>query len=111
MSATRLDGKRIAILATDGVEQTELAEPQDELHRAGATTQILAPKRGTIKGYQHDRKTTDFKVDKAISEANPDDFDGLFLPGGVMNADQLRMDAQAVKFVKSFAQTGKPIAA
>ncbi len=111
MSATRLDGKRIAILATDGVEQSELAQPQEALQKAGATTHIVAPKRGTIKGFEHDRKTTDFKVDKALSEANPDDYDALLLPGGVMNADSLRLDPSAVKFTRSFVQSKKPIAA
>lgn len=111
MSATRLDGKRIAILATDGVEPSELAQPQEALHRAGAATHLIAPKRGTIKGYDHDRKTTEFQVEKTLSEANPNDYDALLLPGGVMNADQLRLETAAVKFVRAILQAGKPVAA
>ena len=111
MSANRLDGKRVAILATDGVEQSELAQPQEALQKAGATTHVVAPRRGTIKGFEHDRKTTDFKVDKALPEANADDYDALLLPGGVMNADSLRLDPSAVKFVRAFVQSKKPIAA
>ncbi|HEY2806958.1 MAG TPA: type 1 glutamine amidotransferase domain-containing protein [Gemmatimonadales bacterium] len=111
MSSARLDGKRVAIMATDGVEQSELAEPQQALHKAGAATFVVAPKRGSIKGYEHDKSTTEFKVDRTIAEAKPEDYDALVLPGGVMNADALRQDAGAVKFVKAFVQAGKPIAA
>jgi protease I len=111
MARNDLNGKRVAILATDGVEQVELTDPRNALDDAGATTVVVSPKEGTIKGWQHDHWGDEIPVDRALSEASPDDFDALLLPGGVMNPDRLRMDKQAVQFVKGFFQAGKPVAA
>jgi protease I len=111
MSAKRLDGRRVAILATDGVEQSELTEPRKALDDAGASTTLIAPRGGTIRAYQHDKKGLELEVDVPLPQARVDDYDALLLPGGVMNPDQLRTDAQAVKFVKAFAAAGKPIGA
>ena len=111
MARNDLNGKRVAILATDGVEQAELTEPRKALDDAGATTIVVSPKEGKIKAWQHDRWGDEIPVDRALREAKPDDFDALMLPGGVMNPDRLRTDKQAVQFVKSFFQAGKPVAA
>ena len=106
-----LNGKRVAILATDGVEQVELTEPRKALDDAGATTQVVSPKSGTIKGWQHDHWGDQIKVDVPLDQANPSDYDALMLPGGVMNPDRLRMNEKAVNFVRQFFQAGKPVAA
>jgi protease I len=111
MARNDLNGKRVAILATDGVEQVELTEPRKALDDAGATTIVVSPKEGKIKAWQHDHWGDEIPVDRALSEANPADFDALMLPGGVMNPDRLRTDKQAVQFVKAFFQAGKPVAA
>jgi len=111
MSSNRLDGRRIAFLATNGVEHTELTETRNALDRAGASTTLVAPQGGTIQAQQQDSKTQNIEVDVALSEARAEDYDALVLPGGVTNPDQLRTNAQAVRFVKAFAQAGKPIGA
>jgi len=111
MARNDLSGKRVAILATDGVEQVELTEPRKALDDAGATTVVVSPKEGKIKGWQHDHWGDEIPVDKALSDASADDFDALMLPGGVMNPDRLRTDKQAVQFVKAFFKAGKPVAA
>lgn len=111
MARNDLSGRRVAILATDGVEQVELTEPRQALDDAGATTVVVSPKEGKIKGWQHGHWGDEIPVDKALSDASADDFDALLLPGGVMNPDRLRMDKQAVQFVKAFFQAGKPVAA
>ena len=107
----KLAGKHVAILATDGVEQVELAEPREALDDAGATTTLIAPKAGKIKAWQHDHWGDDLTVDLALDQARPDDFDALMLPGGVMNPDRLRMDQRAVNFVRAMFNAGKPVAA
>ena len=109
MSASRLEGRRVAILATDGVEQSELTEPRKALDHAGASTTLIAPRGGTIRAYQHDKKANELEVDVPLPQARVEDFDALLLPGGVMNADQLRTDPAAVRFAKAFAQANKPI--
>ncbi len=106
-----LTGKKIAILATDGVEQVELTEPQKALKEAGAEVTVVSLKPGTIQGMNHDQKGDSLPVDKTLADVKPEQFDGLVLPGGVANPDYLRVDEQAVAFVKSFASNGKPIAA
>jgi len=111
MARNDLSGKRIAILATDGVEQVELTEPRKALDDAGATTVVVSPKEGKLKGWQHDQWGDEIPVDRVLSQASADDFDALLLPGGVMNPDRLRMDKQAVQFVKAFFHAGKPVAA
>lgn len=106
-----LKGKRIAILATDGFEQSELVEPRKALESAGATTVVVAPQPGTIRAWKGKEWGETVKVDKPLEEANPHDFDALVLPGGVMNPDHLRMEPNAVNFVRQFVSTGKTIAA
>ena len=109
----QLDGKRIAILATDGFEQVELTEPKKNLEKAGAKVTVLSvaktPKE--IKGWKFTDWGDKVKVDGLVGEANPADFDALVLPGGQINPDKLRMDKDAVSFVKRFAETGKTVAA
>lgn len=109
--ANNLSGKRVAILATDGVEQVELTEPRKALDQAGAKTMVVSPKSGKIKGWQHDHWGDEIPVDLSLDQASADTFDALMLPGGVMNPDHLRMNKKAVQFVKSFFEAGKPVAA
>jgi protease I len=108
---SNLSGKRVAILATDGVEQSELTEPRQALTDAGAHPVLVSPNSGSIKAWQHDHWGDEIPVDMPLSEARADDFEALMLPGGVMSPDHLRMDMAAVQFVKDFFQAGKPIAA
>ena len=109
--ASNLKGKKIAILATDGFEQSELVEPRKLLEKAGASTSVIAPKGGEIKGWNMKQWGDPVKVDKVLADANPHEYDALVLPGGVMNPDHLRMDPAAVNFVRQFVTTGKTIAA
>jgi protease I len=111
MAANHLNGKRVAILATDGVEQVELTEPRKALDQAGAKTVVVSLKPGKIKAWQHDRWGDEIPVDLTVDSASADTFDALLLPGGVMNPDRLRANKQAVQFVKSFFDAGKPVAA
>ncbi|HEY5956294.1 MAG TPA: type 1 glutamine amidotransferase domain-containing protein [Polyangiaceae bacterium] len=111
ISAQRLTGKKIAILATDGFEQSELLEPKRAIATAGAETVVVAPKAGRIQGYQHHEKGETVQVDLTLDQAEASDFDGLLLPGGALNPDALRTIPKAVQFVKEFATAGKPIAA
>jgi protease I len=106
-----LQGKKIAILATDGFEQVELTEPRKALDQAGATTEVISPKGGEIKGWKKKEWGDKVKVNKTLEEARPQDYDALLLPGGVMNPDHLRMDPMAVSFVYDFVATGRPVAA
>jgi protease I len=105
-----LAGKRVAILVTDLFEQVELTGPRDALREAGAETVIVAPKPGEVQGANHDEKADRFPVQATLSEAYPGDYDAVLLPGGTMNADALRMDAEAQRFVKKMQDDGKPIA-
>lgn len=107
--ATPLQGKTIAILATDGFEQVELTEPRRAVEQAGATTRLLSLDTGEIQGMNHDEKGDTFKVDGRVADARVDDYDGLLLPGGVANPDRLRTDEAAVAFVRDFTNSGKPI--
>jgi protease I len=111
MQQQMLDGKRIAILATDGFEQVELTEPKKSLERAGANVDVISIRAGEIQGLNHMEKGDKVRVDKTLAQANPRDYDNLVLPGGVSNPDQLRMDEKAVAFVKSFFDEGKAVAA
>jgi deglycase len=111
MNQQRLDGKRIAILATDGVEQVELLQPRQALQQAGAQTEVVSPKSGQIKGWNFTEWGQEIPVDRQLDQANADDYDALMLPGGVMNPDKLRMIPEAVAFVTQFFQAGKPVAA
>jgi protease I len=107
----RLDGKRIAVLATDGFEQTELEEPVRALREAGAVAEIVSPKPGEIQGMDHDEKGRTSRVDRTLSEADPAQYDALVLPGGVANPDKLRIERGAIAFIRRFVEDGKPIAA
>jgi protease I len=109
--ANELQGKRIAILATDMFEQVELVEPRKALEQSGATTELVSLEEGEIQGFNHYDKADTFPVDKTVEEASVADYDGLFLPGGVGNPDALRMDENAVSFVRDFFEQGKPVAA
>jgi protease I len=106
-----LQGKTFAILATDGFEQSELFEPKKALEEAGAKVDVISFKSGEIKAWQAGNWGRSLAVDKVLSEALPDDYSGLILPGGVINADKMRADKQAVAFVRDFVREGKPIAA
>ncbi len=107
----RLTGRKIAALATDGFEHVELTEPVKALEDAGATITIVSPKSGAIQGMNHDKLGDKTEVDVTLASADPADFDGLLLPGGVANPDALRILPEAVNFVHSFVREGKPIAA
>jgi protease I len=109
--ARSLGGKKIAILVTDGFEQVEMVKPREAFDQAGATTTLVAPRSGSVQGWNHDEKGTKFPVDLVLDQADAAQFDALLLPGGVMNPDQLRQNPAAVSFVKAFATAGKPIAA
>jgi protease I len=109
MTDRPLQGKRIAFLATDGVEQVELTEPWKAVEKAGADPVLLSLEEGEIQGFEHLDKGETFPVDEPVADASPDAFDGLVLPGGVANPDRLRMDGGAVEFVRAFVESGKPI--
>ena len=108
---TRVDGKRVAILATDGFEQSELESPRQALDGAGATTMVVSPKEGEITGWAEKNWGQPVRVDLTLEHARPEDFDALLIPGGVMNPDKLRTEPAAVAFVRHFFETGKPVAA
>ena len=109
--ANEVQGKRIAFLATDGVEQVELTEPWKTLEDAGAEVELVSIEDGEIQGVNHMDKGDTFPVDKTVADADPTDYDGLVLPGGVANPDFLRMDEGAVGFVRAFFEQGKPVGA
>jgi protease I len=111
MANHRLDGQRVAVLATDGFEQSELEKPVEALRAEGATVDVVSLKTGAIQGMEHDKKGRKTTVDKEISSADAADYDALVLPGGVANPDTLRTVPKAVDFVRSFAEANKPIAA
>jgi protease I len=110
--ANELNGKRIAFLmANEGVEQVELTEPRKAVEEAGAEVDVIAPNADRIQGVNHREKADTFEVDKTTSEARADDYDGVVLPGGVANPDKLRMDKDAVRFLREFFAAGKPVGA
>lgn len=109
--AGQLDGKRIAFLVTDGFEQSELADPRATLEREGATCEVVSPKEQMVQGWSHGNWADEIPVDVPLSSANPDDYDTLVLPGGVINPDALRTNPEALAFVKRFFVSGKPVAA
>jgi protease I len=105
-----LKGRKIAIIATDGVEQVELVTPRDAVQDAGATTELLSVQSGEIQAMNSDIEPADtFAVDKVIGEVSPDDYDGLILPGGTVNADRLRMDENVIGFLQKFFADAKPV--
>jgi deglycase len=108
--ADELQGKRIAILAADGVEQVELEQPREAVENAGAETEVLSIESGEIQAMNHDIDRGDkIPVDRVVSDASPDDYDGLILPGGTMNPDNLRQNEDAISFVQDFFRAGKPV--
>lgn len=108
--AGRLEGKKVAILIEKGFEQVELDEPRKALEAEGATTHIISPRQGKVRGWNHTDWGDEVEVDVHLDDADPDDYDALLIPGGVMNPDQLRMNEKAVRFTKSFFEQGKPVA-
>src|SRR6185312_16180453 len=106
-----LNNRKVAILTEEGFEQVELTSPKEALEKAGATVHVVSPKTGKIKAWNHTDWGIEVQVDKQLSEVNPDDYDALVLPGGVLNPDRLRQNKQAVAFVSAFLDEGKPIAA
>jgi protease I len=111
MADNQLQGKRIAIIAADMVEQVELVEPRKALEAAGAKTELLSIRPGSIKGFNHFDPADDHKVDRLVEEGDAADYDALFIPGGVGNPDQLRADENVVQFTRAFFEQGKPVAA
>lgn len=106
-----LTGKRVAILVENGFEQVELTKPRQALEEAGAQTHIVSPAGNRVKGWDHTKWGDEFDVDVSLNEAQAADYDALLLPGGVMNPDKLRRNEKAQRFVRSFFEAGKPVAA
>lgn len=105
-----LNNFRIAILATDGFEESELTEPKKALEAAGARAEVIAPKRGEIQGFRHHDKSIKVKVDRPLGEARPDDYDAVVLPGGALNADALRVVPEAKQFLRAMWEADRPFA-
>ncbi|WP_336356912.1 type 1 glutamine amidotransferase domain-containing protein [Pseudomonas granadensis] len=108
--ATSLNGKRVAILVTDGFEQVEMTGPKDALEQAGVQVDILSTEAGTVKGWNHDQPADDFTVTNTFQAVGIDQYDAVLLPGGVQNSDTIRIDQDAQHLVKTAASAGKPIA-
>jgi protease I len=109
--ANRLNGKKVAFLATHGVEQVELTEPWKAVEAEGGRPELISPESGEIQGFEHLDHGEKFSVDRKVADVSAGDYDGLVLPGGVANPDFLRMDEDAVRFVRDFFEAGKPVAA
>ena len=109
--ANELNGLRVAALVARGFEQVELLEPKQALEAAGAKVDIVSPEQGRVRGWNRTDWGTDVPVDEPIDQAQPDDYDALLLPGGVMSPDKLRMNQKAVAFVRAMFEAGKPVAA
>jgi protease I len=107
--ANELQGRRIAFLATDMVEQVELTEPWKAVKEAGGQPELISLEEGEIQGFNHYDKADTFPVDKTVEEARADDYDALVIPGGVGNPDSMRMDENAVEFTRQFFEQGKPV--
>ena len=108
--AGKLEGKKVAILVTDGFEQVEMTKPRQALEDAGATTKIVSPKSGKIQGMNHADKGDKFDVDLQLDDARPEEFDAIMIPGGLMNPDELRATPEALEFTRHFFKEGKPAA-
>ncbi|MDM7915251.1 MAG: type 1 glutamine amidotransferase domain-containing protein, partial [Candidatus Eisenbacteria bacterium] len=108
--SNRLEGLRIAILATDGVEEVELTDPKEALEEAGGKTEVIAPHSGPIQGFRHHDKANRIEVQGTLDRADPDRYDAVLLPGGALNADALRADPAAQDFVRRIDEARKPIA-
>ena len=109
--AGELNGRTVAVLAADGFEQVELTEPVKALKEAGAKVEIVSPKSGEIQGWKHHDKADKVKVDTPLGGADPNSYDALVLPGGVINPDALRLEPKAIAFIRHFVEAKKPIAA
>ena len=107
--ANELQGKRVAFLATDMVEQVELTEPWKAVEQAGAAPELISLEEGEIQGFNHYDKADTFKVDHTVEVAHADDYDALVIPGGVGNPDTMRGDENAVQFVRDFFEQNKPV--
>ncbi|MFW6079480.1 MAG: type 1 glutamine amidotransferase domain-containing protein [Gemmatimonadota bacterium] len=108
--AQEIQGMKVAILCTRGVEQVELTEPREALESAGAQTHLISPESGRVAAWDRTDWGDEFEVDVPVESARPEDYDALLLPGGVMNPDRLRMNERAVAFVRSFFDDGRPVA-
>jgi protease I len=108
--ANPLTGKKIAFLFADGVEQIELEQPLEAARNAGAETELISLQAGDVQGFNHLDKGDTFRAERAVADARAGDYDGLMVPGGVANPDFLRLDADAVRFVREFVEQDKPIA-
>jgi len=106
-----LSDRKVAILTEEGFEQVELTSPKEALEAAGATVHVISPKGGKIKAWDKTNWGIEINADKVLSDVSPDDYDALVLPGGVLNPDKLRQNVEAVAFVSSFMEEGKPVAA
>jgi protease I len=106
-----LTGKKVAILTENGFEEVELTSPKKALEEAGAEVKIVSPQKEKVKAWDHDHWSIELPVDVQLDSAQPEDYDALVLPGGVLNPDQLRMNKKAVEFAQHFLETGKPVAA
>ena len=109
--AGELEGKKVAVLVANGFEQVEMTDPRKALDDAGAETDLISPEKAQVKGWQHTKWGDEFPVDVPLDDADPSNYDALLLPGGVMNPDKLRMNESAVRFIREFVDSGKPIAA
>ena len=108
--ANKLDGKKVAILVASGFEQVEMTKPREALTEAGAETMIVSIKSGKIQGMNHDEKGDKFDVDLTLDQAQPEDFDALLIPGGLLNPDEMRQQGSALNFARHFFEAGKPVA-
>jgi protease I len=111
MASDRLQGRKVAVLATDGFEQVELEKPVQALRDAGAEVEVVSPQGGEIQGFNHFDKGRMTPVDRRLADADDADYDALVLPGGVINPDQLRLVPDAIDFIRAFVDAGKPIGA
>ena len=108
--AGKLDGKKVAILVANGLEQVEMTKPREALDEAGAETKVVSLKSGKIQGMHHADKGDRFDVDLAVDQARPEEFDALIIPGGLLNPDALRSNENALEFTRHFFREGKPVA-
>src|SRR5215213_8621610 len=109
--ARDVHGKKVAILTENGFEETELTSPMNALEQAGTTVHIISPQKGKVKAWNYDHWSIELPVDKNLNDTNPEDYDMLVLPGGVLNPDKLRLNKEAVLFVQHFLEQAKPLAA
>src|SRR5690349_3779145 len=107
----RLSGKKIAIITENGFEEVELTSPKQALEQAGATVHVISPENGKVKAWDKDHWSIEVPVDVSLQDANPNEYDALMIPGGVLNPDKMRMNHDCVEFAQHFIDSGKPIAA